>query len=114
MRRHALLAAVAPVFALVTACSSTTPNAQAPRVPSVTTAPPTTSASATPAPPPTTTDPGLLPQTHVLPNADDPRFQAGVQGLWQAVVTGDPTTALPFFFPETAYLQVKADRKSVV
>jgi hypothetical protein len=35
-------------------------------------------------------------------------FQAGVQDLWQAIVTDNPTTALPFFFPESAYLQVKA------
>jgi hypothetical protein len=54
------------------------------------------------------TDPGLLPQTHVLPNPNDPLFQAGVQDLWQAIVTDNPTTALPFFFPETAYRQVKA------
>jgi hypothetical protein len=66
-------------------------------------APPTTSPSPTP-----TTDPGLLPQTHVLPDPNDPTFQAGVQNLWQAIVTDNPTTALPFFFPETAYLQVKA------
>jgi hypothetical protein len=35
-------------------------------------------------------------------------FDAGVNGLWQAVVTDDPAPALPFFFPLTAYLQVKA------
>jgi hypothetical protein len=28
--------------------------------------------------------------------------------LWQAVVTGDASVALPAFFPEAAYLQVKA------
>jgi hypothetical protein len=60
------------------------------------------SASATPI------DPGLLPQTHVLPHTSDPMFQAGVQELWQAIVRDDPAQALPFFFPKSAYLQVKA------
>lgn len=58
--------------------------------------------------PSTTVDPGTLPQTRVLPSPTDPMFQAGVQGLWRAIVSGDPSTALPFFFPESAYLQVKA------
>lgn len=61
-----------------------------------------------PTPAPLTNDPGLLPQTHVLPNPGDAVFQAGVGDLWQAIITGNPTTALPFFFPKTAYLQVKA------
>lgn len=71
------------------------PTAQPTQVPTTTTPPPTT-------------DPGLLPQTHVLPSADDPAFQAGVRDLWQAIVTDDPAVALSFFFPETAYQQIKA------
>jgi hypothetical protein len=63
---------------------------------------------ASPSPSPTPVDPGLLPQTHVLPPGNDPTFQAGVQDLWQAIVHDDAAQALPFFFPETAYLQVKA------
>lgn len=35
-------------------------------------------------------------------------FQAGVQDLWQAIVQDDPKAALPFFFPEAAYLQAKS------
>lgn len=35
-------------------------------------------------------------------------FQANVQDLWQAIVTDDPAAAMPFFFPKSAYLQVKA------
>ena len=34
--------------------------------------------------------------------------QHGLQDLWQAIVQDNPSIALPFFFPETAYLQVKA------
>lgn len=102
-----------PVIALVAGCSSpATVDTGA-----ATSGVPTTSATGSPAPvtsspsptsPPPTSDPGLLPQTHALPGQDDPQFQAGVQGLWQAIVTGDATTALPFFFPASAYLQVKA------
>jgi hypothetical protein len=57
---------------------------------------------------PTTTDPGTLPQTAQLPSASDLQFQARVQDLWRAVVDGNPTEALPFFFPLSAYIQIKA------
>ncbi|HEY3871062.1 MAG TPA: hypothetical protein VGM10_22070 [Actinocrinis sp.] len=52
-------------------------------------------------------DPGLLPQTDALPSSDDPQFQAGVQALWQAIVQNQPSMAHGFFFPLSAYLQVK-------
>jgi hypothetical protein len=73
---------------------------------------------ATPTPTPTATptatvDPGTLPQTHVLPGTDDPMFQAGVQALWRAIVNDDPSAALSFFFPRTAYVQVKAIQNPV-
>jgi hypothetical protein len=103
------LVAVAPLFALVAGCSSAAPidtGAAASAVPTTSAAPPPTTSS--PSPTPSPTDAGLLRQTHVLPNPNDPMFQTGAQDLWQAIVTGNPTTALPFFFPETAYLQVKA------
>ncbi|HEY3609287.1 MAG TPA: hypothetical protein VGL06_17440 [Pseudonocardiaceae bacterium] len=101
--------AVAPLFALVASCSSAATvdtGAAASAVPttSAAPAPPTSS----PSPSPTPTDAGLLRQTHVLPDPNDPMFQTGAQDLWQAIVTDNPATALPFFFPETAYLQVKA------
>ncbi|HEU5333118.1 MAG TPA: hypothetical protein VFU73_10145 [Actinocrinis sp.] len=70
---------------------------------------PSPSASPSPSPSPSPSiDPGTLPQTHTLPHTTDALFQANVQDLWQAIVTGDPATAMPFFFPESAYLQVKA------
>jgi hypothetical protein len=64
-------------------------------------APPTTAATTT------TVDPGVLPQTHVLPSADTAAFSSRVQGLWQAIVSGEVQPAMPFFFPLSAYEQVK-------
>jgi hypothetical protein len=55
----------------------------------------------------TTVDPGVLPQTHVLPAADTAAFSSRVQGLWQAVVSGEVQPAMSFFFPLSAYEQVK-------
>jgi hypothetical protein len=80
----------APVTTAVGAPTVTTP---------ATTAPPTTAA---------TTDPGALPQTDERPAASGATFTAGVQGLWQAVQQDRPELAMPFFFPQAAYLQVKA------
>ena len=56
----------------------------------------------------TTADPGTLPQTPALPRADDPAFALRIGDLWQAIVTGDASMALPAFFPESAYLQTKS------
>ena len=36
------------------------------------------------------------------------QFQAGLAGFWQAIVTDNPAPAMPFFFPLSAYVQVKA------
>jgi hypothetical protein len=53
-------------------------------------------------------DPGTLPQTHALPGDHDTRFLAGAQDLWQAIIQDRPELARPFFFPLSAYRQVKA------
>jgi hypothetical protein len=42
-----------------------------------------------------------------LPAAADPIFRARVRDLWRAVVGGSPAEARPFFFPLSAYIQVK-------
>ncbi|NUR27270.1 MAG: hypothetical protein HOV83_15725 [Catenulispora sp.] len=68
---------------------------------------PQSSASPTPSSSPSV-DPGKLPQTKTLPTTGDPQFLAGVNALWQGIVDDDPQKAMPFFFPESAYLQVKA------
>jgi len=49
-----------------------------------------------------------LPQTSALPRTDDTAFGNAVHDIWLAVTTGDPNDALPAFFPEQAYQQVKA------
>lgn len=70
----------------------------------------TTSSSSTSTSSPTTVDPGTLSQTADVPTTSRPAFNARVQALWQAIVDGTPDEALPFFFPRSAYLQVKAIR----
>lgn len=80
--------------------ASTAASAKAP-----TKAPTTTTAKG--APTTTTVDPGTLPQTDEKPTATGAEFDAHVDALWQAIVRDDPSLALPFFFPKTAYLQVK-------
>jgi hypothetical protein len=68
-----------------------------------TTASGTTTPTTTPA-----TDPGALPQTDEHPAASGATFTAGVDGLWEAIRQDKPELGLPFFFPQSAYLQVKA------
>ncbi len=60
--------------------------------------------------PPTTstTDPGVLPQTGAFPSTSDPIFTAEMAALWHGVSTGAVQDALPAFFPEAAYVQLKA------
>jgi hypothetical protein len=60
------------------------------------------------APEPPVVDPGTLPQTRVLPGTDDPAFQDRVRALWQGIVDDRPEEAYAFFFPKTAYVQLKA------
>ncbi len=69
----------------------------------------TSSTSTTAAPTTTTTvDPGTLPQTDTVPSATSPQFLAAMAALWRGVITGSVTVAMPAFFPEAAYLQVKS------
>lgn len=111
MRTVAAVCGVLTASLLVAACGSpaasrhaagaTTTTALASAAP-VSTAPPTTAATTS-----TTVDPGTLPQTTQLPSSSDPAFQARIADLWQAIVTGDTATAMPAFFPLSAYIQVK-------
>jgi hypothetical protein len=56
----------------------------------------------------TTADPGTLPQTDQLPSGSTPAFQAEMAALWAGVVSDSVPAALPAFFPEAAYVQLKA------
>lgn len=79
---------------------------------------PTAPLTPTPAPPPTPARPAALPvappgagskpQTAVQPKTSGQPFKNAVHDIWLAVTTGDPKYALPAFFPEKAYAQVKA------
>jgi hypothetical protein len=74
----------------------------------------TTDAGAPPPPAPAVAstvdagDPGSLPQTRDRPPAKSPALDARAAALWDGIVQDDPDKALPFFFPVTAYEQVKA------
>ena len=52
--------------------------------------------------------PGSLPQTHQLPTARTAGFRREMDALWRGIRTKSLTAALPAFFPEAAYAQVKA------
>jgi hypothetical protein len=113
-----LAAAVAAVV-YVTLPSPSTPPARtaaalsaaaAARGGTTTTTTTTTIATTTTAPPTTTTttiDPGTLPQTAGFPASGTPQFNAEMAALWQGIVTGSVTPALPAFFPRSAYVQLK-------
>ena len=53
-------------------------------------------------------DAATLPQTSAFPRTDNMAFGNAVHDIWLAVTTGDANDALPAFFPEKAYEQVKA------
>jgi hypothetical protein len=100
----------APATPRATATSSATTSAT-----SVTTVAPGTSTLAHPThhvvhakPRPPAPNPGTLPQTDALPSADTPGFHAKMAALWRGVQSGRSAPALRAFFPEAAYVQVKA------
>ncbi|CAG4922280.1 MULTISPECIES: hypothetical protein [Acidithrix] len=68
--------------------------------------PRTTTTTAVPATT-TTVDPGTLPQTSVFPSTNSRQFITKIADLWNAITTGNPTLALPSFFPESAYVSLK-------
>lgn len=53
-------------------------------------------------------DPGALPQTRDKPKGNGEGFEKRAALLFDAIVADDPDRAIPFFFPVTAYEQVKA------
>jgi hypothetical protein len=53
-------------------------------------------------------NPGSLPQTNQLPSANTPAFHSEMAALWSGVTRDSVQAALPAFFPEGAYAQVKA------
>jgi len=74
------------------------PPAPAPATTAPTTSPPSTS---------TTVDPGSLPQTAALPASDTAQFQSEMTSLWDGITHHSVADAMPSYFPEGAYLQLK-------
>lgn len=52
--------------------------------------------------------PGDLPQTDELPSSQTRAFHAEMAGLWAAIRTDAPGRGLKAFFPEPAYMRLKA------
>jgi len=52
--------------------------------------------------------PGSLPQTHAYPSGTSAQFRSLMSALWAGVVADSLRRALPAFFPEGAYVQLKA------
>lgn len=110
MRALTLLTALACIA--ITACGGSAPTAPK-RVTTAALAPSTVATVATaqpepkakPKPPP---NPGSLPQTDRLPSAATPQFRSEMAALWTGVARDSLRAALPAFFPEQAYVQVKA------
>jgi hypothetical protein len=51
--------------------------------------------------------PGTLPQTSALPSAHTRAFRAEMAALWRGIRANSVRAALPAFFPEAAYVQLK-------
>jgi hypothetical protein len=98
-------------IAATAGCAAPVNSRSAPRSPAAATR--TTQAQAGPA---GTTPPTLLPppgasetrQTTQQPSDSTPVFGAEMTALWNAIVAGDPALASDVFFPESAYVQLKA------
>ncbi len=76
-------------------------------------APTAVTPTATPPPPspsalPVAPGAGRLAQTSAFPSVKSTAFKNAMHDLWLAVSAGKPDLALPAFFPEAAYTQVKA------
>jgi len=99
-------ATVAPLPGPVTTLSGTTdagPAAKPETSLDAGSAPPAAAASAVDA-----GDPGSLPQTRDRPEASSPALDERAAALWDAIVHDDADRGMAFFFPVTAYEQVKA------
>lgn len=98
-------AAVAPLPAPSGSLAASSPPTPSPATPTDAAAPPAKAvAIAADAGP----DPGTLPQTKDKPAAKGEAFDARVDALFRGIAEDDPDKAMPFFFPVTAYEQVKA------
>ncbi len=120
MRTRAVALPATVLTALVAVgCGGSTRTESAPKQTTATVAvatvsPTTATASAAVQPPPKPKpkpkpkpSPGSLPQTDQLPSAGTPAFHAEMAALWRGVARDSVADALPAFFPEGAYVQLK-------
>ena len=116
MRRWPALSSLAAALLAAGCGGSASQNrvVQTPAPPGTTTTGSTTTAAVTPRPKPHPRPPlppadnGARPQTLQQPSTGTPAFKAEMAALWAGVKTGSVHPALPAFFPEAAYAQVKA------
>ena len=125
IRRPALAAATLIAGICVACDGSIGAGAKARQVSATVSRPPSPTATAvrpapatvTPPQPPPPPSPSALPvapgagrlaQTSKFPTVKSADFTNAMHDLWLAVTTGQPRLALPAFFPEAAYAQVKA------
>jgi hypothetical protein len=120
MRRRAVALPVTVLAAVVAAgCGGSPRSVSAPgrrtATGTVATVPATTAATSAPVLPPPRPkphpkpkpNPGSLPQTDQLPSAGTAAFHAEMAALWRGVARNSVAAALPAFFPEGAYVQLK-------
>ena len=69
---------------------------------------PKATASPSPAALPVAPGAGALPQTSAVPSTSSVAFRDAMADLWRAVTADNARFALPAFFPEAAYSQLKA------
>ena len=88
----------------------TAPSATSPTVPAVPPSPPSLPPSPPPSPSalPVAPGAGRLKQTRTFPSTKSAAFGNAMHDLWLAVTKDTARFALPAFFPEAAYEQVKA------
>jgi hypothetical protein len=85
----------------LTSAASASVAPMPPAPPRIASAAPSTSATVA-------VDPGTLPQTRTRPEDDTAELSARAQALWDGIQSDDPERAMAFFFPRSAYEQVKA------
>ncbi len=118
IQRALALGVTALAGAVMGGCGGSTPspaaNAPPPPAHSATASVPLTvaSSSTTTPPPPKPKakpkpNPGSLPQTGRLPSAETAAFHSEMAALWRGVARDSVAAALPAFFPEAAYTQLK-------
>jgi hypothetical protein len=57
---------------------------------------------------PAAASPGSLPQTHAFPSGTSAEFKSLMASLWSGVVRDSRGAAIPAFFPQAAYVQLKS------